>query len=498
MDPALMTPEEYAARIANSLAAGQNAPGLTPGTGEGLGAPDFVSRVAAAGGTAAPSGAMVPPVVSETVAPAAAGGGTPGQTFVSPFPADAGPRPQLVPPRMTVPTPAGVSDFGSFAPMERQVALERPLIRSIAQAEAEKAKEASDKMFDAAKLQTERQNSDAVALAEIKSQADALRQDILNQQVDPDRLWKDKSAGKQAASVISIIMGGIGSGLTGGPNVALAIMDRQIERDINAQTAELGKKQNALSGLMQQYNDVGHAQQALRIALAESSKMRLDAGLAKMDTGIAKQRGELLSAEAGRSIAAMQTELAQKIGFLKFNLQMMDQARGGAQYENPQYQSNPRTMDYPGVAEARNADLGRTINPVSPGGKPVLAHDTSAATAANARLVGIKSAYHLLSQIEAERGPGNIFPWSNDNVAAEAKLDALAFELARAYTGGVPGESSIREAKGQLRGPFSAYIRGSSSYQPVLDILESQKQGILDTYAPGIGSRVSVPSKPVK
>jgi hypothetical protein len=488
-----LTPEEYAAQVAASLSAGQPAP--APPAGDFGSAPPIppvqvdplTNPYAQAFAQYAPGTAPPVPPVPVVAAPAE-------QAPSSPFPA-AGMVAAMTPGAAPPPPPIPAFSFANSEAVARQGA------QALGAEGAAKAELGSDQSVILKQQQTEAlelQNAQLQARAQMNAEIDKQAKDIADQKIDPHRLWNSKSAGQQAASLIGIVLGGIGAGMSGGPNMALQVIDKQIERDINAQTAELGKKENLLSALFRKYGNLEQAQGMARVFKTEAYARELNAVAAQHGGEAEKAHANFLGTQLLAGIAGQKDSLANQMAMWNLQMQRMGQMGGGQQYENGHAATMPKTMDVQGFAEARNADLGRTLPPRTPGGKPVLAHNDSAALKANERLVGINGAHELLKQIEQEKGSGNILPWSNDNVKAQAKLAGLAYELARAYTGGVPNESAVKDAESQLRGPFMAYVRGDSSYQPVLDILESQKNSVYQTFAPGIGSKIQTPFKPVK
>lgn len=116
--------------------------------------------------------------------------------------------------------------------------------------------------------------------------------------VDPNRLYHNQSTGQKIGSAIAVILGGLGSGLTHGPNMALEIMDKAIQRDVEAQKDDLGRRESRLSRLMQQ----GHSlQEAKQIAMAQG---REDAMLSLKRAGL-QFGGEAAQAEAERLTGAL-------------------------------------------------------------------------------------------------------------------------------------------------------------------------------------------------
>jgi hypothetical protein len=100
-------------------------------------------------------------------------------------------------------------------------------------------------------------------LQDIMTQRMAVISDLNKGHIDPKNFWASKGTGSKIATGVGLILGGMGAGLTGGPNQVLQMVNNQIDRDIDAQKAEQGKKLNILTALQQQY---GNAQQAASMA----------------------------------------------------------------------------------------------------------------------------------------------------------------------------------------------------------------------------------------
>lgn len=128
-------------------------------------------------------------------------------------------------------------------------------------------------------------------LAANQAQADKIFADIQSNKVDPNRLWNTASTGGKISASIGIILGGIGAGLTHGPNYALQSIDKAIDRDVEAQKLELGKKENLLSHYMQQGNSIMAAHSLAKADL-------LDVASAQMQKTAAQYAGQKAAADA--------------------------------------------------------------------------------------------------------------------------------------------------------------------------------------------------------
>lgn len=97
------------------------------------------------------------------------------------------------------------------------------------------------------------------AVAPVMEERKALMADIASGHIDPQRYVNNMSTGDKIATGIGLVLGGIGSGLTHGPNLAYNYLDNQINRDIDSQKMDLGKKENLLSNNFRQSGDLQSA-----------------------------------------------------------------------------------------------------------------------------------------------------------------------------------------------------------------------------------------------
>jgi hypothetical protein len=105
--------------------------------------------------------------------------------------------------------------------------------------------------------------------------------------IDPNRLMNSKNTFQRVTSGIGLILGGIGAGLTGGPNQALEYLKHQINNDIEAQKAEMGKNENLLAANFKQF---GNLKDAVDMSRA-------------MQTGILADQIRMNGAKSGSALA---------------------------------------------------------------------------------------------------------------------------------------------------------------------------------------------------
>lgn len=205
-------------------------------------------------------------------------------------------------------------------------------------------------------------------LAGWQKHGDDLRQQILDQKIDPERYWKDANGdtnvGRKVKAALGLIIGGMGAGLTHQPNAALQVIQSAIERDVDAQKTELGKKTTLLGMHMQE----GHTLMAARqMAIADMK----DAAAAQLAMVSTKFVGDKAQASAQANIAALQRSAAmdrQQIAMQGFDAQFkkaqigIEQARAGReaalfplQYEGAVLGRNMQRLSF----EALNQLIGR-------------------------------------------------------------------------------------------------------------------------------------------
>jgi len=108
------------------------------------------------------------------------------------------------------------------------------------------------------------------AKADVRSKISGLQDlqdNLLSSKMDPGRFWNDRTTGQKIAIAIGIALSSFGSIMSGGkqPNYALDIIDKAIDRDLDAQKADidrLGMKINVQQNLIAQTRAVTQDAQA--------------------------------------------------------------------------------------------------------------------------------------------------------------------------------------------------------------------------------------------
>jgi hypothetical protein len=150
--------------------------------------------------------------------------------------------------------------------------------------------------------------------------------DIAAGHIDSNQLWNDKSVPQKISTTIGLILGGIGGGISGGPNQALNFYNNQINRNIEAQKANLDSKQNLLRANLEQYHNLHDATAMTRIMYNDIFAAKLAETAAKASNPIAQARAQQVLGQLNQSTAQEQGTVATRRAFAK---QMSANSPGG-------------------------------------------------------------------------------------------------------------------------------------------------------------------------
>lgn len=173
-------------------------------------------------------------------------------------------------------------------------------------------------------------------LTQLDQEGQAFLHDVQNGHIDPKHYLGDMSTGQKVATGIGLILGGIGSGLTGGENPVLKMLNSQIDRDIEAQKANLSNKHTLLSANMQQHNNLNQATMQTRIQMQDLLKVGLEKAAAQAQSPQAKANALQALGQLDQSTAQMKGQLAARQAI------MSSAASGHIQPEQVIYMNVPK------------------------------------------------------------------------------------------------------------------------------------------------------------
>lgn len=169
-----------------------------------------------------------------------------------------------------------------------------------AKAEGEAATKAADLYKAKAKGEVSALSDIQKHYNDYQKEANAVIADLKGSTIDPNHYWNNKSVGSKIATVIGLMLGGFNPS---GHNSALEYMKSQIHNDMEAQKANLGKKQSLFNALNQHY---GNEQDASKMFLAIKNQGIID----QMEEAKAKATSPLAQATLDQNIGKLKLENA--------------------------------------------------------------------------------------------------------------------------------------------------------------------------------------------
>lgn len=190
--------------------------------------------------------------------------------------------------------------------------VEEKVLENTAQRDATKSKLIDEQ----ARIQQEGADRAAQLWKDYEAKSGAMIQDYLDSNIRPPGIY-DGNLGQNILAGISIAMGSIGGSLLGtNQNVALDIINKAIDRDIDAQKANLGKKRDAINMLGVQYEAARRAGMDETQAKLTSKAYALDQVAAFYDAKanelkqpLAKQNAEIARDKTLQEAARVKADL---------------------------------------------------------------------------------------------------------------------------------------------------------------------------------------------
>lgn len=231
----------------------------------------------------------------------------------------------------------------------------------------------------------------------------AMAEEIKNFQLDPNRVWKNKSTGNKVLSLIGIILGGYGHAL-GGSNPALKIIDDEIDRDIEAQKAEFGAKKTALDSYVAEYGNLQDASQALRLDMQAMVMAQTQLAANKFGGKVAEARSQQAIAQQMQSMSAGINSLETKRAIREYlNQPDMD----------PMERAN--TLDF---AKTVDSDWGKSLE-----------KDYASVTEIEERRRNIENSLDTLKGMISKKGTWEAFGSHNQDL--DRIVDQVATDMAK-------------------------------------------------------------------
>lgn len=228
-------------------------------------------------------------------------------------------------------SPQGYPTLGEFNNLEQQGAR---AINQQTQGQIGQNFEQAKSMRDSQALEQEYMAHSQRVLDNYQQQNDRLMNDVSNGKIDPDKYWENHS---RMGAAFAVLLGGIGAGLQHSTqNTAMDVIQNGINRSIDAQKAELGKKENLLSNNLKVQGNLQQAQAATMLQMRAMAQGKL--------AQIAMETGDpVLQAQAQQRIVQM------KMGDIPIKQQLA------------QYQTQMHMRDMLSKSDTREMDPAKLV-----------------------------------------------------------------------------------------------------------------------------------------
>mgnify|MGYP000184449953 FL=1 len=117
------------------------------------------------------------------------------------------------------------------------------------------------------------QRLDAEREAEYRRQQD-LFSDVYSGKIDPNRLWGRMDTGSRGLALLGLALGAIGAGNTG-VNATVGVLDKMIDRDVDAQAKDLDRRRTLYSEYLRMGYQREQARQMTKAALMETQAAQM-------------------------------------------------------------------------------------------------------------------------------------------------------------------------------------------------------------------------------
>lgn len=136
--------------------------------------------------------------------------------------------------------------------------------------------------------------------------------DVQTGHIDPQQFVKKMTTGDKIISGVGLLLSGFGSGLSGQPNMAYDYLNKQIDRDIDSQKANIHNKSTLLNSNFQATGNLLDAAQITKMQTLDLNAMHLKQIAAGMTDPLKKAELMTLSGQLDQKAAEIQTQIATR------------------------------------------------------------------------------------------------------------------------------------------------------------------------------------------
>lgn len=226
-------------------------------------------------------------------------------------------------------TPNQYPTLGSFNAQQKQAA---EGMNQAAQGQLEQNSQFANAQKQYMALEQERNAKYQERMLQYQTQNDQLTKDVLDKKINPEQYWENHS---RVGAALAVLVSGLGAGLQHSTtNQAWQVIQNGIDKSIDAQKAELGKKENLLSNNLRVQGNLTQAENATRLQTGAMLQGKLAQIAAEtgdpMIIGNAKAKiAEMKMSQMPmqQQLAQYQTQMAMRERLSKMNTSQMDPAQ---------------------------------------------------------------------------------------------------------------------------------------------------------------------------
>jgi len=169
-------------------------------------------------------------------------------------------------------------------------------------------------------LEANRQSAEEARQSAIDSdmsKLDQLRAES-RQDVDPSRIWHNQDNGTKFWGALMVGLGELGAGMTGRPNVALGVINKAIDNDIDAQKSNIANKRaqfedqrSLYKDNLAKFQDQRQAEIVTKAQYIEHAQAQLAALRAQAKTPEDEAKNDILSAELQKEAAKLDLDMTK-------------------------------------------------------------------------------------------------------------------------------------------------------------------------------------------
>lgn len=181
-------------------------------------------------------------------------------------------------------------------------------------------------------------------LKTIDSEQQNLMNKFASQEIDPKRVWHQASTGGKIMAGIGLLLSGMGSATTGQPNLAYETIQKTMDRDIDAQKANMDKTKSLFSMNMEKYKNAQMAEDSTRLQMLTALNAQVEQAKAQSGSLQAQANAKILQSQLQMQMAQIKQEMAKKMA--EAQLVGYGGARGGLPVSTamPSMLADPKTV----------------------------------------------------------------------------------------------------------------------------------------------------------